>query len=480
MKAALTSLPRINPESPEIDAGDKRSPDVAAIPARTRVARHRQWWPIAVVIVFGGAAGAWHWHPQIAGLVGGHSIAAANGTADRPGNGKASLGFVAGGAGNAAKSGEPASPIQTVPLERRTRSEVLRVTGSLMADERSSIASNTSGIAAEVCVDRGSEVKTGDVLVRIDRKDAKLKHEEGEAVLDELRARLGIKGDLKDFKPENVPEVRIAKASEALAEANFRRAKENFAKKVVSKEAYDQLKTEYDLACLRSLQTEFQISQALYACKTAKIKVDILKKAVDDTEILAPFDGWVAEKLVAPGEQISSGMQATKVVTLVRINPLRLSLTVPQQDIGRIEPGQTVRFHVDSFPGRPFWARVRYIAPVVTNDTRTMVVEAVAENPKPDHPLRPGLFATAEVLLPPPPRKGSEEPPKAVWAPLSAVLRTGEVGRVFVARDGIARERIVALGDSDGQTIEILSGLTGTEILVANPGLVHDGDAVTR
>jgi len=148
---------------------------------------------------------------------------------------------------------------------------------------------------------------------------------------------------------------------------------------------------------------------------------------------------------VAVGEQISSGMQATKVVTLVRIDPLRLSLIVPQQDIGRIQPGQTVRFRVDSFPDRVFNAKVRFIAPVVTNDTRSMVVEAVAPNP--DHNLRPGLFATAELDL-------SRQQP-CVLAPVGAVLKKDEVGRVFVVRDGFAREQVVALGDVAGGKIEI-------------------------
>ncbi len=159
-----------------------------------------------------------------------------------------------------------------------------------------------------------------------------------------------------------------------------------------------QTQTEYELATQRYRQSLFQIKQAYQVCRTAQIKLAILAKAVDDTTIRAPFDGWVAEKLVAVGEQISSGMQATKVVTLVRIDPLRLSLTVPQQDIGRMRPGQTVRFRVDSFPDRVFEARVRFIAPVVANDTRSMVVEAVAPNP--DGALRPGVFATAELELP--------------------------------------------------------------------------------
>jgi len=127
-----------------------------------------------------------------------------------------------------------------------------------------------------------------------------------------------------------------------------------------------------------------------------------------------------------------------------------------------------VRFHVDSFPDRVFEAKVRFIAPIVTNDTRSMVVEAVAPNP--DGALRPGLFATAELEL----RK--QQP--SVLAPLRAVQRTGEVDKVFVDRDGIAREQVVALGEVAGNKIEIRSGLTGKEILVANPSLVHDGDAL--
>ena len=117
-------------------------------------------------------------------------------------------------------------------------------------------------------------------------------------------------------------------------------------------------------------------------------------------------------------------MQATKVVTLVRIDPLRLSLTVPQQDIGCIQPGQAVRFHVDSFPDRTFDATVRFIAPVVTHDTRSMVVEAIVPNP--DGELRPGLFATAELVLP---KKGAE-----IVAPVSAVQKTGEAAGIRRSR----------------------------------------------
>jgi RND family efflux transporter MFP subunit len=480
MKAALTNPVKVNPP-PEMDQGDEPTLNVVAISRAVPAARRRSWWPIAVVIVLGIAAvAAWHWYPQIVGLVNGRSAAAADGGASGQGNGKASLGFVSAKADNAAKTGTVAR-IATVRAERVPRANVLRVTGSLMADERSSVASNTSGIAEKVCVDRGDLVKKGDVLVKIDSTDAENKLAEGEATLEELKARLGIKGNGEGFDPESEPEVQVAKASAALADANFHRAEKNLAKKVISTEAFDQVRTENELAQQRYRQSQFQIGQAFRTCQTAEARLKILRKAVADTTIRAPFDGWVAEKLVAPGEQISSGMQATKVVTLVRINPLRLSLTVPQQDVGRVREGQAVTFQVDSYPDDEFPAKVRFVAPVVTNDTRTMVVEAVAENPQDKQKqfmLRPGMFATARIHLPPPTGKSLGKPEETVWAPLKAVLRTGEVGRVFVVRDGIAREQVVALGDIDGKKVEIQSGLSGKEILVANPELVHDGDVV--
>jgi RND family efflux transporter MFP subunit len=142
-------------------------------------------------------------------------------------------------------------------------------------------------------------------------------------------------------------------------------------------------------------------------------------------------------------------------------------LTVPQQNIGCVQPGQVVRFQVDSYPDRTFTGKVRFITPVV-NDTRSMLVEAVVPNQ--ERLLRPGLFATAQLELP------TCQP--EVYVPSRAVQRTGEVARVYVVRDGAAHEQVVALGETDHEKIHIRSGLTGKEVLVARPELVHDGVAV--
>ncbi len=154
---------------------------------------------------------------------------------------------------------------------------------------------------------------------------------------------------------------------------------------------------------------------------------------------------------------------------MVRIDPLRLLLTVPQQDVGRIQRGQTVRFHVDSFPDQTFEARVRLVAPIVSNDTRSMVIEAEAKNP--GAVLLPGMFVTAEVVL-------SNES-DGVYVPAEAVLKKDDQASVFIVRDdGVVREKVVALGPRNGDKVEIREGLAGDELLVARPDGISDGDKV--
>ncbi len=382
---------------------------------------------------------------------------------------KATLGFVPGGE-PARETAGTASRLETVPVEIVQQNATLRLTGTLVADEKAKVASNVSGILAEVRVDRGSVVRKNDVLAQLDPVDAQNRLAEGRALVEELKARLGFQQDDDSFDVENQPEVRLAKASLDLATANLKRTEELFAKKVISAEAIDQGRTESELALQRYRQTLHQMRQTYQSYRTALAKLAILEKAVADTTIRAPFDGWVAEKLLTVGEQVTAGFMNTALVTLVRVDPLRLSLTVPQQDIGHIRQGQTVRFQVDAFPGQTFTATVQYITPVVTNDTRSMVVEAVVPNP--DGQLRPGLFATAQLEL-------SDRKPE-IYAPRTAVQKTGEVARVFVVRNGTAREQVVSLGAVKEDRIEIQSGLGGDERLVARPELVRDGDAIRQ
>ena len=224
----------------------------------------------------------------------------------------------------------------------------------------------------------------------------------------------------------------------------------------------------YECSVQLQRQSLQQVQQDFQAYQTAQAKLVALRKAARDATIVAPFDGTVVEKNVAVGEQVTGGFVASKVVTLARTNPLRVSVMVPQQSIANIEAGQTLLFEVDSHPGKTFEAIVRYISPAVTSDTRSLLVEAVADNA--DGLLRPGLFITAELEL--------ADQRTEMLVPMVAVQKTGEVARVVVVRDGVARSQVVALGEeSDGQ-VRIRSGLTGEELLLCRPELFQDGDQV--
>jgi membrane fusion protein, multidrug efflux system len=431
-----------------------------------RRGRPVRWLVIAAAAAVVGVAG-WQAHSQMAG----HGQIAAAEATDAEGSqrkNKASLGFAPVG-GGVAQSADAATRFATVPVEVVRRQHTLQLTGNLVADEQSSVASNVNGIVLEVRVDRGSMVKKGDVLVQLDPTDWQNRLGEGIALVDELKAKVYLESSTAAFVVEEQPAVKLAKATLSLAASRLRRAEQLLPKQAISQEEGEQIRAENECAAQRYRQALLEVQKDYQAYQTNVSKLAALRKAVKDTTILAPFDGMIVEKHVAPGEQVTGGFIATKIVTLVRTNPLRISLVVPQQEIGQIAQGEKVLFHVDCFPERTFEGEARYISPVVTNDTRSLVVDAVVPNA--DGVLRPGLFATAELQLP--------QQQTELLVPSSAVQRIDEVARVFVVRDAVAREQIVALGKTVQDKVQICSGLTGEERLVARPELVRDGDAVS-
>jgi len=383
--------------------------------------------------------------------------------------GKAQLMFVVDEHQTVGGAARPSSKVSTISVIAKRQPQYLLVSGTLLAEKRAAVASNVSGLVSEVKVEKGDIVRAGQVLVQLDPTDAKNRLAEGLAMLAELKARLDLT-DESTFDPHQLPEVALARVAKEMAEASFDRVSKLYERKVVSVESFDQARTEYELALHRYRQALLQINQLYQSVQTAKARLAILQKAVQDTAITAPFDGLVADRHVEVGEYVSAGPQASKVVTLVKIDPLRLALSIPQQDVGKIRQGQKVLFRVDSFEAREFAATIRYIPPVVTTDTRTLVIEAEASNS--DGLLRPGMFATARIQL--------DKQHDMLYVPGTAVLWEGDSARVFVVRDGVARQQVVALGEVAGPLIRVVSGLKGDELLVAAPGLVHDGMRISE
>ncbi|MEN6627741.1 MAG: efflux RND transporter periplasmic adaptor subunit [Candidatus Sumerlaeia bacterium] len=389
--------------------------------------------------------------------------------------GKQSLGFT--DSAHATQAPAPAaggnvassrSDLLTTAVTVVNRGQTVGLTGTLAPDEETRVAARVSGIVQTFYVDRGSMVRKGDPLVQLDPTNARNSLAEGEASAEELRVKLGMKNENEPFDPKNMPDVKVVKAKLDLAERNYRRYKALDAGNAIAKSEFDRVSSELEAARSTYDQTVRQALETYQGYKTAMAKVVTLRQTLADTLIVAPFDGMVVEKLTSVGEWLEVMMGTGNVVRLVKVSPLRLKVTVPQQYVGQIRPGQVISFTVEGFPGETFHGRVNLISPALDTATRSLTVEALVDNA--DFKLRPGLFATA--------RLDTGASSVAMFVPASALTHGGDVTRLFVVSGGVARQKIVTVGETTPQGTQIIAGLDKAERVILNPAGVSDGSAV--
>jgi membrane fusion protein, multidrug efflux system len=364
----------------------------------------------------------------------------------------------------AAPQPEPLA-IDVAHVESRPIDRYLRVTGSLMADEQAEVSAEAPGRVIATPVERGTRVGEGAVLARISATETSAQLLEAEANAAQIEARLGLTAD-QSFDPSQVPDVMHAKASLDLAEAEFNRIKSLLDQKVVSQSEYDQRRSQVDAARQQYQVARNVAEQSFRSLQAARARIALARKAQADTTIRAPFSGIVAERLVSVGDYVTRG---ARVATVVRVDPMRVELTVPEQAVSLVKIGQQVKIAVDAYPGETFLATIRYVSPSLRADQRALTVEGVAANH--DGRLKPGLFATASIQQP--------VSAPALLVPATAVETVAGTARVYVVKDGKADERIVTIGETVGQQVEITSGVAKGELVAAAPkGHLVDGAAV--
>jgi RND family efflux transporter MFP subunit len=355
--------------------------------------------------------------------------------------------------------------ITTTLVEERPIDRFLRVSGSLAADEQAEVSAEAIGRIVDTPVERGTRVAEGTVLARISGTEASAQLQEADANAAQIAARLGLAPE-DSFEPTRVPDVMNAKAALELAEAEFARMKSLLEQKVVSQSEYDQRRTHVEAARQQYRIAENSAQQSYRSLQAARARVALARKAMADTTVRAPFAGLVEERLVSAGDYVTKG---TRVATIVRIDPMRVELTVPEQSVALVGVGQAVRLTVDAYPNEVFEARVRFVSPALRKDQRALTVEAVAPNP--GGRLKPGLFATASIQ--------QAAGPVALLLPASAVETVSGTSRVYVVKNDQIEERIVTIGERVGDRIEMTSGVRKGEIVAAEPrGRLADGVAV--
>ena len=354
------------------------------------------------------------------------------------------------------------SPVAAVeqPLVR-----FIRATGSLTAEDQAEVAAETAGRVVATPSERGTLVVDGTPLVRLLATETEAQVAEAEANAAQLEARLGITGR-DTFDVNAVPEVQTAQAGYELAEGEFARIKSLLEQRVVSQSEYDQRRTQLEASRQQLVSARNAATQQFQLLQAARARVTLARKALSDTLVRAPFNGIVAERLVSVGDYVTRG---TKVAVVVRINPLRVRLTVPEQFISAVSVGQPVQFEVDAYPGRQFSGTVRYVSPSLETNQRALTIEAVVPNAGGE--LKPGLFATARIEQP------ARTPGLLVRA--EAVQTASGTSRLYVVTGERVEERIVTVGQAvDGQ-VEITSGLKhGERVATKNVASLADGTRV--
>ena len=385
--------------------------------------------------------------------------------------------------------------VATIRAMTHEVSATVQATGSFVAHDASDVAPNEAGIIITTLVNVGDFVQQGQVIAKLDARDAQLRldqaraaQQQAEASVRQAQSKIGL-GQNQAFDPSTVPEVLSAKAAyesalaqQRLALADSKRYENLVNSGDVSRSAYDKAHTQVETADAQVNASRQQYEGALNTARQnyqgvatqeasqlgTRAQLAMAEKVLADAQIRAPFAGYVSARAVTPGEYVST---SSKIATILRVTPIKLELQVPELYAQQMKRGLSVGANVSGYPGRVFQGTVTAINPAVDPNSRTFIVEVTFVNA--DIALRPGMFATARIVLP-----GSTQ---GIFIPQTAVITdaTTNSSQVFLIRDGKARLAVVQLGERDGNLVRILTGIPADAVLATDHLQdLYDGQSV--
>ncbi len=327
---------------------------------------------------------------------------------------------------------ETVSGVNLVTVERATVPDYVEGVGTVRAAQSAQLASQVMGTITAINVHEGDRVRRGEVLVSIDAAQQHAAYQSASAGLN-----------------ASDQAIAAADADYALADSTMKRYQMLYDKKSVSPQEYDEVKTRLAAAQARRDAAHAGRAQAEAAVSEASTSVGF-------TRIRAPFDGVITAKLADAGAMASPG-----VPLLVIDDPsqFRLEAQVDETQIGAVHPGAGIPVQVDALGVQPILGKVVQVVPAADPASRSFTVKI-------DLPanqlLRSGLFGRALFPL------GQRQ---AILIPQNAVLHRGQLDGIYVVgSDGVAGLRYVTLGKPSANGVEVLSGLSNGERIVAEPG----------
>ncbi len=274
----------------------------------------------------------------------------------------------------------------------------------------------------------GERVKEGQILAFLDDEYARISYQAALAGVMQAEASL--------------EQARVIAEN---AKENYHRIKELYEKKVVSKQAFDNTKAQYE--------------QAMAGLKLAEEKLKSAKVSLSEAELLlsyhkisSPINGVVVRKFVDEGTMLLGG---SPILRLMQDNPIKIQGALPQEALAYIRIGDEIEAYSDVYPDKVFKGRIKIISPIIDPSTRTFSIEAWIDNP--ENILKVGMFLRVKLSA------GSR---RALAIPLECVT---SLNQVFVYSDGVVFEKKLTLGESQDNYVEVLSGLKEGDKVVLQP-----------
>jgi membrane fusion protein (multidrug efflux system) len=210
-----------------------------------------------------------------------------------------------------------------------------------------------------------------------------------------------------------------------------------------------------------------QLRAAEARVRSGEARTRSLDARLEDTRILAPFDGRVGMRQISVGTLLLPG---TAITTLDDLSRIKLDFSIPENFLGKLRSGLAVFARSGAYPGRLFEGTVTVIDTRVDPVTRAVRVNAVFDNR--DEALKPGMFITVELAL--------ERRDNAILVDEEALVPEGARQYVFVVRDNRAVRVEVKLGNRQQGTVEVVEGLkAGEQVIVRGTSRVRPNQSVT-
>jgi HlyD family secretion protein len=236
--------------------------------------------------------------------------------------------------------------VYTEKVTRRTIVQTVSASGKIQPEKNLKITSDVSGEITELYVKEGQKIRKGDLICRI-RPDLYISSVERSEAL--------VKGTASGLESSKA-QLKQAKANLELAEANFQRMKKLFEKEIISRQEFDNAKTQYESALANYQALESQVNSSRYTVLSNEASLKEAKTNLERTFIYAPVDGTIYKLNVEKGERVQGvqGFQGTEILRMADLNEMQVVVDVNENDILKIHKGDSALIEVDARPGRIF------------------------------------------------------------------------------------------------------------------------------